>query len=207
MFTRLFGWGRTRARRNDEANAAAMADRLIDMGYLKYLPTAERDVARGELVESLRDGCLDTKRNRHGDARDRRGYAADAEDLAEGRIGETIMRMSPVLRAEGVTIDRALDLPDDDDDGYHLEIDGVVHVIFTRTDQGQNAWMLGTRRLLEIVDDLLVRAGSAERLYGVYGGHDGRVLLLTCEMHAYLRSLGDAICRKWMPVPPTNTDD
>ena len=208
MFTRLFGWGRLRTRRNDEACAAAMADRLIELGYLKYLPPAEHELARSEMIEALRDGCVDTKwRNRHGDARDRRGYSADAEDLAEGQVGATILRMAPVLRAEGVTIDRAVDLFDDDDDGYHLEIDGTVHVIFTRTDQGQNGWMLATRRLLEIVDAMLIRAGSAERLYGVYGAHDGRVVLLTCEMHAYLRSLGDSICRKWMPSPPTNTDD
>ena len=207
LLTRLFGWGRPRAHRNDEACACAAADRLIEMGYLKFCPPGERELARAEMVESLRDGRLDTRHDRHGDTRCRRNYDADAEDLADGGVGATIRRMRGVLRAEGVSIDRVVDLFDDDDDGYHLEIDGKTYVIFRHDDEGQNAWVLATRRLLEIVDALLIEAGSAERLYGAYAGHRGRVIFMTCEMHAYLRSLGDAIDCKWMPCPPTNTDD
>ena len=207
LLTRLFGWGRPRAHRNDEACATAAADRLIGMGYLKFCPPGERERARAEIIESLRDGRIDSRHDRHGDTRCRRGYDADAEDLADGRVGKTIGRMRGVLRAEGVPINDVVDLYDDDDDGYHVEIDGKTYVIFRHDDEGQNAWTLATRRLLEIVDAMLIEAGSAERLYGAYGGHSGRVHFMTCEMHAYLRSLGDAIDGKWMPCPPTNTDD
>jgi hypothetical protein len=208
MFRGLFGFGRPRTRLNDEASATAIADRLIEMGYLKFVPPDDRPAVREDMIRSLRDGYVDSKWNRHCDARDRRGYEADAEDLAEGGIGATIKRMRDTLRAEGVQPLASIhDHLEDEDDGYRVEIDGVTHVIWTPEDDGQDAWLLATRRLLQIVNELLVKAGSQEHLYGVYGGHDGRVILLTCEMHAYLRSLGNAIDRRWIPVPCTNTDD
>jgi hypothetical protein len=54
-------------------------------------------------------------------------------------------------------------------------------------------------RLLEIVNGLLAEAASSERLYAIYGGNDGRVMLLTPEMHEYIQSLGDVFDPRWMP--------
>jgi hypothetical protein len=208
MFRGLFGFGRPRTRLNDEASATDIADRLIGMGYLKFVAPGDHPLVRHDLVEALRDGYVDSKWDRHCDARDRRGYEADAEDLAEGGLGAAILRMRDVLRIEGVGPLMSIhDHLEDEDDGYRVEIDGVTHVVWKPEDDGQDSWMMATRRLLEIVNALLAKAGSTEHLYGVYGGHDGRVILMTCEMHAYLRSLGPSIDRKWMPVPCTNTDD
>jgi hypothetical protein len=53
--------------------------------------------------------------------------------------------------------------------------------------------------LVEIVDGLLETAGSSERLFAVYGGNDGRVILLTEEMQDYIESIGDVMDPKWMP--------
>lgn len=203
MLSWLFGGERKpRVRRNDEARAAATADRLIDMGYLKFVPPDDHPVVRADMIESLRDGVLDAKHDWHGDARDGRGYDADAEDLAEGKVGATILRMADALRAEGVAIGSVADHPEDDEGGYEVVIDGARHVIWTEADDGQDAWNLATRRLLEIVSALLREAGSDERLFGVYGGHKGRAVLLTREMHAYLTSLGPAIDPRWMPTCP-----
>lgn len=52
---------------------------------------------------------------------------------------------------------------------------------------------------MEITNGLLEDAGSAERLYAVYGGNDGRVMLLTPEMLDYIESLGNVLDHGWMP--------
>ena len=52
-----------------------------------------------------------------------------------------------------------------------------------------------------------MKAGSNERLYAVYGGNDGRVMLLTPEMHAYIRSIGDVLDHRWMPYPAGEVED
>ena len=61
--------------------------------------------------------------------------------------------------------------------------------------------------LLQIVNGLLEEAGSAERLYGIYGGNDGRAFRLTPEMHAYLASLGDVLDQPWLPYPADQAPD
>ena len=35
----------------------------------------------------------------------------------------------------------------------------------------------------------------------MYAGNDGRVILLTPEMHDYIESLGDVLDSGWMPYP------
>jgi hypothetical protein len=66
-------------------------------------------------------------------------------------------------------------------------------------DDERYLWMLSLKRLLEIVNGLLEEAGSAERLYAIYGGNDGRVILLTPEMQDYIESIGDVLDDGWMP--------
>ena len=51
------------------------------------------------------------------------------------------------------------------------------------------------------MNQLLEDAGSSERLYGSYTGNDGRVILLTPEMRAYIQSIGDVLDHRWMPYP------
>jgi hypothetical protein len=69
----------------------------------------------------------------------------------------------------------------------------------------EDSWALSLKRFLEVVNELLQRAGSEERLFGIYGGNDGRAILLTEEMHEYLGSL-PWIDRRWMPYPSSTID-
>jgi hypothetical protein len=62
-------------------------------------------------------------------------------------------------------------------------------------------------RLLEIVNELLGEAGSEERLYGIYGGNEGRVALLTGGMYRLLHSPGLKLDPRWVPYPPTAIRD
>jgi len=80
------------------------------------------------------------------------------------------------------------------------KLDRQPHLIY-EGDGGGEGWVLALKRLLEIVNGLLEQAGSSERLYGIYGGNDGRVILLTPEMRDYIESLGDVFDSGWMPYP------
>jgi hypothetical protein len=47
----------------------------------------------------------------------------------------------------------------------------------------ENNWAVSLKRFLGIVNGLLQRAGSRERLFGIYGGDAGRAVPPTEEMH------------------------
>jgi hypothetical protein len=181
-------------------------DQLIAMGYLKFTPPAEHSLARREMADSLARGHLDTQWDSNCVSRDRRSYAADSEDLAEGKIGELIQSMGEVLRAEGVRLDSVEDRIDDE--CYEVHLNGRQHIIYQSTNADlAGHWEAATRRTLEIVNGLLTSAGSRERLFGIYGGNDGRVMLLTDEMHRLLKESDLRIDPRWLPYPPTAIPD
>ena len=176
--------------------AEKVVDRLIGMGYLKFVPDQQRADVRLQLVATAINGYLDSTWNDEGVAADLRTYPADNEDLAEGQVGATILLMKPVLEREGAKLDTVVD--DFGDERYQVFINGQQHLIY-EGGGGKDSWSLALKRLLEIVNGLLEEAGSSERLYGIYGGNDGRVILLTPEMHDYIESLGDVLDSGWMP--------
>jgi hypothetical protein len=181
-------------------------DQLIGMGYLKYTPESEHGAARREMMDSLSRGYLDTKWDSTCVSRDRRSYSADSEDLAEGQIRELLRSMKEVLQAEGVRLDAVKD--HFEEDRYELLINGRPYSIYdSRIADLAGSWDIATRRTLEIVNELLIAAGSCERLYGIYGGNDGRVILLTEEMHNLLKAPDLKIDPRWLPYPPTAIPD
>ena len=106
--------------------------------------------------------------------------------------------MKLVLEREGVKLDTVVD--DFSDHKYEVVINGQRHLIYDgEALASANIWSVALKRLLEIVSGLLEQAGSSERLYGLYGGNDGRVILLTAEMADYIESLGDVLDSGWMP--------
>jgi hypothetical protein len=175
--------------------------RLIELGYLKYVSPAEIPAIREEMLGTLRRGYLESAWDEKCMSRDRRGYPADSEELAEGRLGEFLLLMKDVLRQEGVRLQSVEDDPQDD--RYEVLVNGLRQLIYD-ADALKNGeiWAVAAKRLLEIVNDLLTQAGSQERLYGVYGGNDASVLLLTAEMYRLLHSPELKIDPGWMPYPP-----
>jgi hypothetical protein len=176
-------------------------DRLIELGYLKYVAPAEKPSIRQELLSTLRQGYLDSAWDRQCISRDRRSYPADSEELAEGRMGDFLLSMKAVLQTVGVQLESIED--DVDDQHYDLLVNGERHAVYD-ADVLANAWIwvVATKRFLEIVNELLKRVGSKERLYGIYGGNDGRVILLTDEMYELLHAPDLKIDPGWMPYPP-----
>jgi hypothetical protein len=135
----------------------------------------------------------------NGVSADQRTYLADAEELAEGNVGGCIRAMEGVLRREGVELSTVED--DYGDERYRVIVNGVPHLIYERTgDRNQDTWATAHKRLVEIVNSLLAHAGSPERAYALYcGGNEGSVMLLTAEMHRYIRDRPKLFDQQWMP--------
>jgi hypothetical protein len=177
-------------------------DRLIEMGYFKFIPPSDWGVARQELLASVGHGYLGTEWDSPCVSRDKRTYPADSEELAEGRTGDFILLMRDALSHEGVELHSAED--DFQDDCYDVVIDGRVFPVHDSNILATwGSWTIATRRFLEIVNELLRTAGSDERLYGIYGGNDGRAILLTTEMYEFLKSSRFITDTREFPYPPS----
>jgi hypothetical protein len=159
--------------------------RLIGMGYFKFVPNHEREAVRQQVLSCMRDGYFESYMDDKGVATDRRSYAVDNEELAEGSAGTYLLQMRDVLAQEGVLLGSVVD--DVQRDHYDVLVNGERFGIYKSA--FGSSWFTTPRRFLEFVNDLLQRAGSKERLFGIGGGNDGRVILLTEEMHQYVRTL------------------
>jgi hypothetical protein len=182
-------------------------DRLIGMGYFKFLPRSEHEKARQELVAAVGHGYLGTEWDKNCVSRDKRTYPADSEELAEGRTGEIIALMQDALSCEGVLLHSIED--DFRDEQYDVVIDGRRYRIHdTNILATWGSWTIAAKMLLEIVSGLLRAAGSSEQLYGIYGGNDGRAILLTADMYDFVKSSGFITDLREMPYPASaiNTD-
>lgn len=112
----------------DQTEAEQVVDRLIEMGYLKYVAEPQKAEVRRQLLETTRNRYLDSDWDDECVAADMRSYPADAEDLAEGQVGVTILLMKPVLEQEGVKLDSVVD--DFGDEKYEVVVDGQRHLIY-----------------------------------------------------------------------------
>jgi hypothetical protein len=175
--------------------AERCVDRLIEMGWLKYVAESKRGQVRSQLVVAATKGYLDTDWDQYGISADQRSYPADGKELANGGVGKCILQMKTVLAREGVSLDEVEDSWHEDK--YHVLINREPYLIYDgRT---ADAVRPSLERLLEIINGLLEEAGSNERLFAVFRGTEGRIVLLTDEMQDYLESFGDVLSRGWMP--------
>jgi hypothetical protein len=172
--------------------------RLIDLGYLKYVPESQRRAVAEQILGNMREGNIDGDWDDQCNSSDRRCYSADNEDLSEGGMVECLLSLKEVLYQEGVKLES---VEDDFRDGhYDLLVNGERFMVHYAGQE--DSWAIYFKRLLEIVNELLLRAGSRERLYGMYGGNEGRVIFLTDEMYDYLSTLPWVRRRGSMPFRP-----
>jgi hypothetical protein len=177
-------------------------DRLIGMGYFKFLPESEWGVGRHELIASMSQGYLGTEWNKNCVSRENRTYPADSEELAEGRMGEFILLIREILSREGVQLHSIED--DFRDERYDVVIDGRIYPVHdTNILVTWSSWTIAAKRFLEIVNDLLRTTDSGERLYGIHGGNDGRAIFLTAEMYDLLQSSPLISDHREMPYRPS----
>src|SRR6516165_4265115 len=78
--------------------------KLVGLGYFKYVSDRDRERVKQEVLASLRDGIIDSSWDETGVAHDRRGYPADMANLVRGGIGQGWTQLKPVLAVEGCRI-------------------------------------------------------------------------------------------------------
>jgi hypothetical protein len=186
--------------------AKAIVERLVELGFLKFVAEPEKASVRAQLVDSVEKNYLDSEWDDDCVSADKRTYSADAEELAEGSLGDCVIQMKQVLAAEGVMLESVED--DFGEDRYRVMINGTAHLIYERGKDAQDgSWLQAHKRLIEIVNSLLEDAGSGERLFGIYcGGNEGLVMFLTPEMHSFLHVNDNVFDKGWMPVPASELE-
>jgi hypothetical protein len=125
-------------------------------------------------------------------------FMADAEDLAEGGVGQFLREVSPFLSAQKVTLPVIEDVSSQD--GYTVRVGGATYRIYDAEELGRDSsgeeggliWGLSSVRGFRIVDELLTAVGSVERAYAVNGGNDLFVMFLTPELHHVIMDHPDA---------------
>lgn len=109
-------------------------------------------------------------------------YKSDAEDLAEGSLGEFFKEIEPFLKSEGVTIESYEQ--SHTGDNYEIVVNHKKFLIWNdKIDNHLDLWELATNKIFSVVNLLLHEAGSNERLYSLYGGNDLFAIFLTEKMY------------------------
>jgi len=164
-------------------------ERLDRLGFFKYEEPSEVPSLKKHIADEGWAGIFGAAR----------AFPADAEELAEGGIGEFLMEIEPLLERMGVP-------PPDieeryDEDGYFLSVNGEDRVIWDTPDLEENErragwiWGITSARTFALVNDLLARAGAADRLYAYSGGNEQQAFFLTPELR-------EAVCDHPEATPP-----
>lgn len=157
----------------------ALAHQLDSLGYYRFVDRAEAERCIAEVGRTYYPW---------GHEATRRDFSADAEELAEGGAAEFIESLRPTLEQLGVRIgqveDEARDVEGSTYIEHHLIVDGERSLIVSPYDEelGDELWALAAARTFGVVNRLLERAGSDERLYAIEGGNDLRGVILTEEV-------------------------
>jgi hypothetical protein len=173
--------------------------RLEEAGYFRGLEPNKADALKWEFAQQGWMGIF---------AESHRFFIADAEDLAEGGIGEFIRQVKPFLEEQGVKVPEIHE--EYSENRYFLTVGKTTHRIWdaselnrdTSSEQLGLMWGLAMTRGFRIVDQLLAGAGSSERLYAVNGGNDLFAFFLTPDLHGVIAEHPDA-SPEYGPYAPT----
>jgi hypothetical protein len=165
--------------------------KLIDLGYLKYVPDRDQQAVKEEILTSMKRGVIGSAWDSTEVAHDRRSYPVDLEDLAHGGIGKHLTLMKDVFTAEGCCFNSLVDDYRKSDGGVHYEVlvNGERFMISWDDADDDNLRRIALQTLLTIGNRLLQEAESKEKLVGISLGDTGRTMFLTQDMLSYLYSL------------------
>jgi len=168
------------AARPSRAAVVALMDRLEQLGFYRYVPAGQVAACKSKDVNASSPFTSESSRV----------YLADAEDLAEGGVQGFLMELRPFLHRLGVKI-TAVSQQFDAERDYVVSVNGTSHLIYSAQQaESWESWEQASRQAFTIVNRLLEQAGSAERLYRLYGGNDCQAVLLTPEMYAVIKESG-----------------
>jgi hypothetical protein len=134
-----------------------------------------------------------------------RFFHADAEELAEGGVVDFLKKVQPFLRHLGVAL-TSLDQTYDES-SYTVSVNGKLYLIWNAAElQEIGIRGIATVRTFSIVNELIEKAGSLERLYALYGDNDLHGLFLTPDLKELICRDSGWSRRDW-PYLPIMGDD
>lgn len=158
---------------------------LEDLGFFRYT-SPERASQNREMILQLGWPGIFCESGRL--------FIADAEELAEGGVSAFVTEIALFLENQGVEVPP---MQDELGDEYVLLAGGERVPIWTRSEYQRElvgepglCWGCSAARTVQLINNWLERAGSAERAYGVEGGNDFAVIFLTTAL--YQRICDDA---------------
>lgn len=170
-----------------DAALRELGSKLVGAGLFRFDPEESRPELESQIYEYGTPIVFGSHRV----------YIGDAEALAEGGVQEFLREVEPFLTSNGVHITDFVE--DYTEQGYFVEVNGSAYTIWQH-DEAEYSWTLGTKRTFAMVNELLERAGSKERLHAVYyGGNEQLAVFLTPDMYELIRE-SPALPDKEKPV-------
>lgn len=174
-------------------------EELMALGFLRYGPQClpaqmKKQADRYGLLEVHETG---------------RHYYLDAEELAEGSCDRALQNLKAVLSANNVNIGTPSLRYDAVKDATVLDIHGEPWTLCEWAEPPEDTWRFFSRKFFSIVNALLARAGSQERLYALWAYQNEQVgVFLDPPLLAALGALAHADSLEIIedPVQPSRTD-
>lgn len=177
------------------ASADEVLSKLIELDFFKFAQVSDLN----RIFANIKENFTKWQSLESGDAYhdsliplDRRLYHADAESLAEQGVCDFINDMKPILELEGIQIKSLHDdvtRPEPHEYIYSIWLNGQQYRICDTSQGEKDCWCLAHKRTIEIINGLLVSAGSQERVYGQWSRNDAGIALLSDELYGYILSL------------------
>jgi hypothetical protein len=164
----------------------AFVSELENAGYFKYAEHTSLEQAKRAIIASESLFSLDSGTELVG-----RVFDGDAERLAEGGVLGFLFQISPFLQAQGVSAPVYLD--QDFQVGrfaYSVKVNLDEYVMLAEEEYGEvMAWVAVPARAFAMVNKMLERVGSRERVYSTQGSIAQRSLaiFLTPELYDIIR--------------------
>ncbi|MFD2246337.1 hypothetical protein [Pontibacter ruber] len=170
-----------------------VVQKLETLGYFKYAHSSKIAELKKALAEGYAThGALVTSYEMpRFESSDYRLYGLDGETLyEEGGFRSYLSDMDRTFKKLNVNLKIENEIEEYTQNGglnHIIWVNGKEYVIF-RNDQGSaNSWGVAAKRYAEMVNDILKRSKSPERLYLMSGGNEGEAVFLTQEQYQYIK--------------------
>jgi hypothetical protein len=183
-------------RRPSSADHQRLLADLEALGLFRYTTPKDLEASREAILQEGWPGILKVRG---------RLFPANAEELAEGGVSTFLADVTPFLEDQGVTVPALEDALGEE---YDLLAGEERIPIWTRAEFQRElagepglGWGLSSARTLQILNDWLEQAESAERAYGVNSGRNFTVFFLTSELYSRIRREPEASPKHGPYVP------
>lgn len=166
-----------------------LLDQLQELGFFRFVATGKIAAIRKEIAKC---GFLFVEGTK-------RGWHADAEDLAEGGVAAFLEDHRRDLLTFGLDIG---EVSDDFNIGGHygVLIDGEYFLMYSDSElESDDFWQLTQERAFGMINTLLAKKKSEEQIYSLYSGNDAHAILLTSPMQIAIKKC-KAISEREVPL-------